>query len=96
MNFGAFVEVEEGVEGLIHISELSEQHVARPAEVVQIGDEVEVMILEIDGENQRLSLSLKAMAEIDPIDYITDADQVDDKPTTLSDLFGDKLKNFKL
>lgn len=96
MNFGAFVEVEEGVEGLIHISELSEQHVARPAEVVQIGDEVEVMILEIDGENQRLSLSLKAMSEIDPIDYITDADQVDDKPTTLSDLFGDKLKNFKL
>lgn len=96
MNFGAFVEVEEGIEGLIHISELSEQHVTRPAEVVQIGDEIEVMILEIDGENQRLSLSLKAMADIDPIDYATDDDQVDEKPTTLSDLFGDKLKNLKL
>lgn len=96
MNFGAFVEIEEGIEGLIHISELSEQHVTRPAEVVQIGDEVEVMILDVDGENQRLSLSLKAMADVDPIDYNLDSDQEDEKPTTLSDLFGDKLKNLKL
>ena len=57
--FGAFVEILEGVEGLVHISELAQQHVENPREIVQPGDDVRVRILEIDSERRRLSLSIK-------------------------------------
>ena len=57
--FGAFVEILEGVEGLVHISELAAHHVENPREVVQPGDVVRVKILEIDSERRRLSLSIK-------------------------------------
>jgi small subunit ribosomal protein S1 len=57
--FGAFVEILEGVEGLVHISELAPHHVENPREVVSPGDEVKVKILEIDSERRRLSLSVK-------------------------------------
>ena len=57
--FGAFVEILEGVEGLVHISELAAHHVENPREVVSPGDEVRVKILEIDSERRRLSLSVK-------------------------------------
>src|SRR5256885_10828092 len=59
VSFGAFVEIMEGVEGLVHISELAQHHVENPREVVDPGDEVKVKILEIDDERRRLSLSLK-------------------------------------
>lgn len=95
MTFGVFVEIEEGVEGLIHISELSEEHVMRPQDIVQIGDEVEVMIIELDAAANRMSLSMKAVASIDEADY-EDYAQEDVQNTTLSDLFGDKLKNLNL
>jgi Ribosomal protein S1 len=95
MNFGAFVEVEEGVEGLVHISELSENHVTRPNEVVQVGDEIEVMVLELDVDNHRMSLSLKAVTGMDLEDYESLMSEEDSAPATLSDLFGDKLKNLK-
>ena len=57
--FGAFVEILDGVEGLVHISELAPHHVENPREIVQPGDEVRVKILEIDSERRRLSLSVK-------------------------------------
>jgi small subunit ribosomal protein S1 len=59
VNFGAFVEIMEGVEGLVHISELAQHHVENPREVVNPDDTVKVKILEIDDERRRLSLSLK-------------------------------------
>lgn len=95
MNFGAFVELEEGIEGLVHISELAEQHVNRPSEVVQIGDEVRAMILDIQPNDQKLSLSIKQAADIDDADYDLLTEDEAETPTTLSDLFGDKLKNLK-
>jgi len=61
VSFGAFVEIEEGVEGLIHISELAQHHVEDPAEIVRPGQEVNVKIIEIDPERRRLSLSLKRL-----------------------------------
>src|SRR4051812_48509524 len=57
--FGAFVEILDGVEGLVHISELAHHHVENPREVVDPGQEVKVKILEIDAERRRLSLSVK-------------------------------------
>jgi len=59
VTFGAFVEILDGVEGLVHISELAAHHVENPREVVQPGDVVRVKILEIDSERRRLSLSIK-------------------------------------
>jgi small subunit ribosomal protein S1 len=59
VTFGAFVEILAGVEGLVHISELAAHHVENPREIVAQGDDVKVLVLEIDGERRRLSLSLK-------------------------------------
>ncbi|MGZ5312841.1 MAG: 30S ribosomal protein S1 [Solirubrobacterales bacterium] len=59
VQFGAFVQILPGVEGLVHISELAQHHVENPGEVVAPGDEVRVRVLEIDEERRRLSLSVK-------------------------------------
>ncbi len=63
-SFGVFVEIEEGVDGLIHISDLSwTKKIKHPAEFTNIGDEIEVVVLEIDKENRRLSLGHKQLEE---------------------------------
>ena len=63
-NFGVFVEIEEGVDGLIHISDLSwTKKIKHPSEFTQIGAEIEVLVLEIDKENRRLSLGHKQLEE---------------------------------
>jgi small subunit ribosomal protein S1 len=63
-NFGVFVEIEEGVDGLIHISDLSwTKKIKHPAEFTQVGEEIEVVVLEIDKENRRLSLGHKQLEE---------------------------------
>ncbi|MGH3096872.1 MAG: 30S ribosomal protein S1 [Streptosporangiales bacterium] len=74
--FGSFVRVEEGIEGLVHISELAEQHVEVPEQVVQVGKQIFVKIIDIDLERRRISLSLKQAnesvlqsAEFDPTLY---------------------------
>jgi len=65
-SFGAFVEIEPGIDGLIHISDMSwTKRIQHPSEVVKKGDEVEVLILNVDAENKRISLGLK-QAEEDP------------------------------
>jgi small subunit ribosomal protein S1 len=58
-SFGAFVELEEGLEGLLHISEMSEQKVNSPEEVVQVGQDVQVFVLRVDTENRKIGLSLR-------------------------------------
>ena len=59
MEFGAFVELEPGVEGLVHISELSHKRVFRTSDVVSEGDEIEVMVKSVDRDAQRIGLSMK-------------------------------------
>ncbi|HEX7343858.1 MAG TPA: 30S ribosomal protein S1, partial [bacterium] len=62
--YGAFVELEQGIEGLIHISEMSwTQHIKHPAQILNIGQEVEVVVLSIDAENRKISLGLKQTEE---------------------------------
>ena len=61
--FGAFVRVEEGIEGLVHISELAERHVEIPEQVVQVNDDIMVKVIDIDLERRRISLSLKQANE---------------------------------
>lgn len=72
--FGAFVRVEEGIEGLVHISELAQRHVEVPDQVVNVGSEVMVKVIDIDLERRRISLSLKQAdedytEEFDPSKY---------------------------
>jgi len=74
--FGAFVRVEEGIEGLVHISELAERHVEIPEQVVQVGDDAMVKVIDIDLDRRRISLSLKQAnegmtpeSEFDPTRY---------------------------
>lgn len=62
VNFGAFVDL-GGVDGLVHVSELSWKHIDHPSEVLEVGDEVTVEVLEVDFERERVSLSLKATQE---------------------------------
>jgi small subunit ribosomal protein S1 len=61
--FGAFVEVEKGIEGLIHISELDHKRVGRVTEVVRVDQEVDAQVLSVDPDSRRMSLSLKAMTD---------------------------------
>ena len=63
VTFGSFVEIMDGVEGLVHISELAHHHVENPREILEPGQDVRVKILEIDSERRRLSLSVKRVAE---------------------------------
>jgi small subunit ribosomal protein S1 len=69
VTFGAFVEIHSGVEGLVHISELAAHHVENPREVVNQGDVLAVRVIEIDADRRRLSLSLKRVADGDPIQH---------------------------
>src|SRR5215218_3231473 len=66
VTFGAFVEIMDGVEGLVHISELAHHHVENPREVVEPGATVKVKVLEIDSERRRLSLSIKRVDGNEP------------------------------
>ncbi len=72
--FGSFVRVDDGIEGLVHISELAERHVELPEQVVQVGQEIFVKVIDIDLERRRISLSLKqaneaVVADFDPTLY---------------------------
>ncbi|MCY0945591.1 30S ribosomal protein S1 [Streptomyces antarcticus] len=75
--FGAFVRVDEGIEGLVHISELAERHVEIPEQVVQVNDEIFVKVIDIDLERRRISLSLKQANE----SFGADAASVEFDPT---------------
>ncbi len=74
VNFGAFVDL-GGMDGLIHVSELSWKHVDHPGSVVTVGDEIEVQVLDIDMSRERISLSLKATQK-DPWQEFADSHQV--------------------
>ena len=89
---GAFVELVPGVEGLVHISEISQEHIAKPSDVLKIGDSVKVKVLDIDEKNKKVSLSIKNASESSKeyLKYNDDSNEV-----TLGDIFKDKLKNFK-
>src|ERR1700757_3175816 len=74
VNFGAFVDL-GGMDGLIHVSELSWKHIDHPSSVVQVGDEVEVRVLDVDMDRERISLSLKA-TQSDPWQEFANAHRV--------------------
>lgn len=94
INIGAFVEIEPGVEGLVHISEISEEHIAKPSDVLKVGDRVKVRILDINVKDNRISLSIKDAVD-KPKDNFKQYLDEDESGVTLGDLLKDKLKNIK-
>ena len=68
VNFGAFVDI-GGMDGLVHVSELSWRHVENPNEIVKVGDEATVKVLEIDNDKERISLSIKQVTEDPWLDF---------------------------
>ncbi|MDF2535245.1 MAG: rpsA [Bacillales bacterium] len=92
-NFGAFVEVFPGVEGLVHISQISHKHIKTPQEVINIGEVVQVKIREVDMEAKKLSLSIKELLE-NPEAYITDFEMPEEKSGgfQIGELFAEKFK----
>ncbi len=99
-SFGAFVEVFPGVEGLVHISQISHKHIATPNEVLTSGQDVKVKVLNVNGEDRRLALSIKALQEKPAADKkeveVVEEEHVEipeeDTGFTLVDLVGDDLK----
>ena len=101
-NFGAFVEIAPGVQGLVHISEIAHKHIGTPSEVLEPGQQVSVKILGIDEENERISLSIKATLPNEDVIESDEAttqsylsNETDEDNPTLGDVFGDKFKDLK-
>ena len=79
MPFGAFAEIIDGVDGLIHISQIALQRIAKPSDVLEVGQVVDARIIDIDDEHQKVSLSIRSLledemtaAEAMPEDYAVD------------------------
>jgi small subunit ribosomal protein S1 len=89
-DFGAFAEVEEGIEGLIHISELSVDHVDATADVVKPGDEVKVEVISVDPRERKIALSIKSYQQRS--ERGTLREYRDETETTFGDVFGAALK----
>lgn len=84
-NFGAFAELEDGVEGLIHLSELSREKVADPEEVVSVGQELEAKIIKIDIETRKIGLSVRAFMEDSERQELNDVNRKAAAPMTIGD-----------
>ena len=67
VNFGAFVEIEKGIDGLVHVSEISNKYLENPATALQVGQEVEAKILRINPEKEKMTLSIKALLAEEPV-----------------------------
>ncbi|CCK83437.1 30S ribosomal protein S1 [Lactobacillus equicursoris DSM 19284 = JCM 14600 = CIP 110162] len=107
-NFGAFVEVADGIQGLVHVSEISNKHVDKPSDVLTVGQKVKVKVLNVDPSERRISLSIK---QADPENASSSNDRPrarrssnndsvarkymnnDDNGFSLGDMIGDQLKN---
>src|ERR1043166_7358936 len=88
-NFGAFVELDDSLEGLCHISELSEERVEKPEDVVQLGQEMEFKILRIDSESKKIGLSARAVGKDEPVvDTKVYSSQVGSGMASLGELAG--------
>jgi small subunit ribosomal protein S1 len=92
-DFGAFVRLAEGIEGLIYTGELSADPVSKPADVVKVGDRVRALVTRIDPAEQKISLSIKAMADQQQRQTLTElaAQQSKTQRSTLGDLLAEKL-----
>lgn len=95
VSFGAFVEVLPGVEGLVHISQISSKHIGTPHEVLKEGQEVQVKVLELNEAEKRISLSMKELDENVEEDYSQYQHQDETSGFQLGEVIGDQLNKLK-
>ncbi|MEW9674702.1 30S ribosomal protein S1 [Lentibacillus sp. L22] len=96
VNFGAFVEVLPGVEGLVHISQIANRHIGTPQEVLEEGQTVKVKVLDVNETEERISLSIKDLEEQQATDDYKQYEKDDDQSSfQLGDMIGDKLNKYK-
>ena len=92
-DFGAFVEIEEGVEGLVYVSEIADHRVEKPSDVLKVGDHVRAEILSIEPKERRIGLSIKQLGRSEErASYDVYVGDRGSKKTSMGDLLGDKLK----
>lgn len=96
VSFGAFVEVLPGVEGLVHISQISNKHIGTPHEVLTEGDKVQVKVLDVNESDQRISLSIRELEEPEQEEDYSQYNQSEDTGGfQLGEMIGDKLSKLK-
>lgn len=95
VSFGAFVEVLPGVEGLVHISQISHKHIGTPHEVLSEGEKVKVKVLDVNEQERRVSLSIRDLEEEEQEDYGDYELQEESKGFQLGDMIGDQLKKLR-
>lgn len=96
VNFGAFVEVLPGVEGLVHISQIANRHIGTPQEVLEEGQKIKVKVLDVNEEEERMSLSIKELEADQEADNIREYEKSDDQTGfQFGDFIGDKLNKYK-
>ncbi|GGB51881.1 30S ribosomal protein S1 [Fictibacillus barbaricus] len=93
--FGAFVEVAPGIEGLVHISEMANRHIGNPSEVVKEGQQVSVKVLDVNSQEKRMSLSMKAVQDEKEKANLKENLPKEEKGFSLADMIGDQLKGYK-
>lgn len=92
-DFGIFLEIEEGIEGLIHVSELSQEKVASPKGFANIGDEIEAMVLNIDPDDKKIALSIKAISGYNEKgDFASFSNLQGEATSNLGDLLKEEMK----
>lgn len=92
-SYGAFINIGNGIEGLVHISEMSDKHIARPQEIVAVGDIVKVKIMNIDKASKRIQLSMKNVEEDMDQEKLKDYQSKEEATTSLEDIFKVFLKD---
>lgn len=90
-DFGVFVKIEEGIEGMIHISQISEQYINKPRDMLKIGDEIFAKIIDVNYEEGRIDLSVKELEKEEMNKYM----QSSSLKVSLGDIVGDKLNKLK-
>jgi len=95
LDFGAFVELEKGIEGLVHVSEISEDHVEDPRTVLQPGQVVKVQVLHADGAERKIGLSIKGAARAKDSAEAQGFNSSNAGGATLGDKFRGKLDKLK-
>jgi ribosomal protein S1 len=95
-NFGAFVELDEGIEGLCHVSELDEKHVEKPTEFLNVNQEVEMKIIKLNLQEKKIGLSLKAMKEDEPrLEFTSYVASADSGAASMEERLGDQLQRLR-
>jgi len=96
VNFGAFVELQPGVEGLVHISQIANRHIGTPQEVLETGQQIDVKVLDVNEKEERISLSIKELEqEQEATEYKQYEKTEDQSGFQLGDFIGDKLNKYK-